>query len=104
MSKKSPRFLRLEPAPEPKEPRLMDAILLLLLLLVERLFRRLEWTSSLRGLAAVEELGESLGGLLEVSMSTSRSWFGGGYASEERKVKVSAWGTEVSVRVTCGCC
>ena len=74
----------------------MDAILLLLLLLLlllfDRLwlFRRLECTSSLTGFADVEELGESIGGLLEASISTSRSWFGGGYASDERNVKVSA--------------
>jgi hypothetical protein len=106
MSKKSPRFLRLDPAPEPREPRLIEAILLLLLLLFERLwlFRLLEWTSSLTGLLEVEEFGESVAGLLEASMSTSRSWCGGGYDIEERKVKVSACGTVGSVQVACGCC
>ena len=92
MSKKSPRFLRFEPAPEPRDPRFIDVILLVLLLLFERvwLFRRLGWTSSLRGLLDVDELGESTGPLLDPSMSTSRSWCDGGYANDERNVKASA--------------
>ncbi|KAH0373734.1 hypothetical protein KCU65_g423, partial [Aureobasidium melanogenum] len=86
MSKKSPRFLRLEPAPEPRDPRFIDVILLVLLVLFERvwLFRRLGCTSSLSGLFEVEELGESMGPLMDASMSTSRSWCGGGYANDER--------------------